>query len=70
MSEGPSSSETPIAESFCRTPAGCLVTAEGVGYGAQFPSSDAAAAIISHTLVIDDDTGVMVRFSDRKTLLS
>jgi enoyl-[acyl-carrier protein] reductase III len=52
-------SEARIAETIQRTPAGRLVTAEEVAYGAQFLCSDAAAGIIGHTLVIDGGTGIV-----------
>ncbi|MGC2766579.1 MAG: SDR family oxidoreductase [Candidatus Acidiferrum sp.] len=52
-------SEARIAETISRTPAGRLVTAEEVAYGAQFLCSDAAAGIIGHTLVIDGGTGIV-----------
>lgn len=52
-------SEARIAESIRRTPAGRLATAEEIAYGAQFLCSDAAAAIIGHTLVLDNGTGIM-----------
>ena len=52
--------ENRIAETIRRTPAGRLVTAEEVAYGAQFLSSDAASGIIGQTLVIDGGTGIMV----------
>jgi NAD(P)-dependent dehydrogenase (short-subunit alcohol dehydrogenase family) len=52
-------SEARLAEAIRRTPAGRLVTAEEVAYGAQFLCSDAAAGIIGHTLVIDGGTGIM-----------
>jgi enoyl-[acyl-carrier protein] reductase III len=52
-------SEARIAETIRRTPAGRLVTAEEVAYGAQFLCSDAAAGIIGHTLVIDGGTGIL-----------
>jgi enoyl-[acyl-carrier protein] reductase III len=52
-------SEARIAETILRTPAGRLVTAEEVAYGAQFLCSDAATGIIGHTLVIDGGTGIM-----------
>jgi len=52
-------SEARLAETIRRTPAGRLVTAEEVAYGAQFLCSDAAAGIIGHTLVIDGGTGIM-----------
>jgi enoyl-[acyl-carrier protein] reductase III len=52
-------SEARIAESIRRTPAGRLVTAEEVAYGAQFLCSDASAGIIGHTLVIDGGTGII-----------
>jgi len=52
-------SEARIAETIRRTPAGRLVTAEEVAYGAQFLCSDAAAGITGHTLVIDGGTGIM-----------
>lgn len=52
--------EARIAETISRTPAGRLVTAEEVAYGAQYLCSDAAAGIIGHTLVIDCGTGIVV----------
>ncbi|MGD0965401.1 MAG: SDR family oxidoreductase [Candidatus Acidiferrales bacterium] len=52
-------SEARLAETIRRTPAGRLVTAEEVAYGAQFLCSDAAAGVIGHTLVIDGGTGIM-----------
>jgi len=52
-------SDARIAETIRRTPAGRLVTAEEVAYGAQFLCSDAAAGIIGHTLVIDGGAGIM-----------
>jgi len=52
-------SEERIAETLRRTPKGRLVTAEEIAYGAQFLSSDAAAAIIGHTLVLDGGAGIM-----------
>ena len=52
-------SETRIAETIRRTPAGRLVTAEEVAYGAQFLCSDAAAGVIGHTLVIDGGAGIV-----------
>jgi enoyl-[acyl-carrier protein] reductase III len=52
-------SEARIAETVRRTPAGRLVTAEEVAYGAQFLCSDAAAGVIGHTLVLDGGTGIM-----------
>ena len=52
-------SEARIAESIRRTPAGRLATVEEVAYGAQFLCSDAAAAIIGHTLVLDNGMGIM-----------
>jgi NAD(P)-dependent dehydrogenase (short-subunit alcohol dehydrogenase family) len=52
-------SEARLAETVARTPAGRLVTAEEVAYGAQFLCSDASAGIIGHTLVIDGGTGIM-----------
>ncbi len=51
--------EARIAETIHRTPAGRLVTAEEVAYGAQFLCSDAAAGIVGHTLVLDGGTGIM-----------
>jgi enoyl-[acyl-carrier protein] reductase III len=51
--------EERIAETIRRTPAGRLVTADEVAYGAQFLCSDAAAAIIGHTLVLDGGTGIV-----------
>lgn len=52
-------SDARIAETIRRTPAGRLVTAEEVAYGAQFLCSDAAAGIIGHTLVIDSGVGIV-----------
>jgi NAD(P)-dependent dehydrogenase (short-subunit alcohol dehydrogenase family) len=52
-------SEARIAETMRRTPAGRLVTADEVAYGAQFLCSDAAAGIIGHTLVVDGGAGIM-----------
>jgi enoyl-[acyl-carrier protein] reductase III len=52
-------SEARLAETVRRTPAGRLVTAEEVAYGAQFLCSDAASGIIGHTLVLDGGTGVV-----------
>jgi enoyl-[acyl-carrier protein] reductase III len=52
-------SEARIAETVRRTPAGRLVTAEEVAYGAQFLCSEAAAGIIGHTLVLDGGTGIV-----------
>jgi enoyl-[acyl-carrier protein] reductase III len=52
-------SDARIAETIHRTPAGRLVTAEEVAYGAQFLCSDAAAGIIGHTLVIDGGVGIV-----------
>jgi enoyl-[acyl-carrier protein] reductase III len=52
-------SETRIAETIHRTPAGRLTTAEEVAYGAQFLCSDAAAAVIGQTLVIDNGAGIV-----------
>jgi len=51
--------EERIAETIRRTPAGRLTTADEVAYGAQFLCSDAAAAIVGHTLVLDGGTGIM-----------
>ncbi len=52
-------SEARIAETIRRTPAGRLVTAEEVAYGAQFLCSDAAAGIIGHTLIVDGGAGIV-----------
>ncbi len=51
--------ENRLAETIRRTPAGRLVTAEEVAYGAQFLFSDAASGIIGQSLVIDGGTGIM-----------
>jgi enoyl-[acyl-carrier protein] reductase III len=51
--------EARMAETIHRTPAGRLVTAEEVAYGAQFLCSDAAAGMIGHTLVVDGGVGIM-----------
>jgi NAD(P)-dependent dehydrogenase (short-subunit alcohol dehydrogenase family) len=53
-------SEARIAETTRRTPAGRLVTAEEVAYGAQFLCSDAAAGIIGQTLVVDGGIGITI----------
>ena len=52
-------SETRIAETSRRTPLGRLITAEDIAYGAQFLCSDAAAAIVGQTLVLDGGTGIL-----------
>jgi enoyl-[acyl-carrier protein] reductase III len=52
-------SEARIAETIRRTPAGRLVTADEVAYGAQFLCSDAAAGILGHTLVLDGGAGIV-----------
>jgi enoyl-[acyl-carrier protein] reductase III len=52
-------SEARIAETIRRTPTGRLVTVDEVAYGAQFLCSDASAAIVGHTLVLDNGAGVM-----------
>jgi enoyl-[acyl-carrier protein] reductase III len=52
-------SEARIAETIHRTPAGRLVTAEEVAYGAQFLCSDASAGIVGHTLIVDGGAGIM-----------
>jgi enoyl-[acyl-carrier protein] reductase III len=52
-------SEARIEETIHRTPAGRLVTAEEVAYGAQFLCSDAAAGIVGHTLILDGGAGVL-----------
>ena len=52
-------SEERIAETIRRTPAGRLATAEEIACGAQFLCSDAAAAIVGQTLVIDGGAGIM-----------
>jgi enoyl-[acyl-carrier protein] reductase III len=52
-------SEARIAETIRRTPAGRLVTAEEVAYGAQFLCSEAATGIIGHTLVLDGGMGIV-----------
>jgi enoyl-[acyl-carrier protein] reductase III len=51
--------EARIAETIRRTPAGRLATAEEIAYGAQFLCSDASAAIIGQTLVLDNGAGIM-----------
>src|SRR5271155_259816 len=53
-------SDVRIADTIRRTPAGRLVTAEEIAYGAQFLCSDAAAGIIGQTLVIDCGGGIVV----------
>jgi len=52
-------SEARIAETIRRTPAGRLVYAEEIAYGAQFLSSDAGAGVIGHTLVVDNGIGIV-----------
>jgi enoyl-[acyl-carrier protein] reductase III len=52
-------SEARIAETIRRTPAGRLVTAEEVAYGAQFLCSDASSGMVGHTMIIDGGTGIM-----------
>jgi enoyl-[acyl-carrier-protein] reductase (NADH) len=52
-------SEARIAETIRRTPAGRLVTADEVAYGAQFLCSDAASAMIGQTLILDGGAGIM-----------
>jgi NAD(P)-dependent dehydrogenase (short-subunit alcohol dehydrogenase family) len=52
-------SEARLAETIRRTPAGRLVTAEEVAYGAQFLCSDAASGIVGHTLILDGGTAIM-----------
>jgi NAD(P)-dependent dehydrogenase (short-subunit alcohol dehydrogenase family) len=52
-------SEKRLAAAIGRTPAGRLVTAEEVAYGAQFLFSDAASGMIGQTLVIDGGMGVV-----------
>jgi NAD(P)-dependent dehydrogenase (short-subunit alcohol dehydrogenase family) len=52
-------SEARIEQTIGRTPAGRLVTAEEVAYGAQFLCSDAAAGMIGHTLIIDGGAGIL-----------
>ena len=51
--------EARIAETIRRTPAGRLVTAEEVAYGAQFLCSDAARGMVGHTIVIDGGMGII-----------
>lgn len=51
--------EARIAETVRRTPAGRLVTAEEIAYGAQFLCSDAAAGMTGSTLVIDGGAGIL-----------
>ena len=46
-------SERRLDEAVRRTPLGRLVTAEEVGFAAQFLCSDASSAITGHTLVVD-----------------
>jgi len=51
--------EARVAETIRRTPAGRLATAEQVAYAAQFLCSDAAAAIVGHTLIVDNGAGIL-----------
>jgi NAD(P)-dependent dehydrogenase (short-subunit alcohol dehydrogenase family) len=51
-------SDARIADTIRRTPAGRLVTAEEVAYGAQFLCSDASAGMVGHTLVLDGGWGI------------
>jgi len=53
-------SEARIAETIRRTPAGRLVAAEEVAYGAQFLCSDASSGIVGQTLIVDGGTGIVV----------
>ena len=53
-------SEDRIAEAIRRTPAGRLVTAEEVAFGAQFLCSNASTGIIGHTLIVDGGAGIVV----------
>jgi enoyl-[acyl-carrier protein] reductase III len=52
-------SEARIADTIRRTPAGRLATAEEIAFGAQFLCSDAASAIVGHTLVLDNGAGIL-----------
>jgi enoyl-[acyl-carrier protein] reductase III len=52
-------SEQRLADTARRTPAGRLVTAEEVAFGAQFLCSDASSGIIGQTLTIDGGAGVV-----------
>jgi enoyl-[acyl-carrier protein] reductase III len=52
-------SDTRIAETIRRTPAGRLVTPEEVACGVQFLCSDAASAMIGQTLVLDGGAGIV-----------
>jgi len=52
-------SEARITETLRRTPAGRLTTPDEVAYGAQFLCSDASAAIIGQTIVVDGGAGIM-----------
>ncbi len=51
--------EARLAETIRRTPAGRLVTAEEIAYGAQFLCSDASSAVIGQTLILDNGLGIM-----------
>lgn len=52
-------SEARIEETIRRTPAGRLITAEEIAYGAQFLCSDASAGMVGHTLILDGGSGVL-----------
>jgi NAD(P)-dependent dehydrogenase (short-subunit alcohol dehydrogenase family) len=52
-------SESRLAETEQRTPAGRLVTVEEVACGAQFLCSEAASGVVGTTLVIDGGAGIM-----------
>lgn len=53
-------SESRVAETIRRTPAGRLVTPEEVAYGAQFLCSEASAGIVGQRLIVDGGIGIMV----------
>ncbi len=50
-------SESRVAETIRRTPAGRLVTPEEVAYGAQFLCSEASAGIVGQRLIVDGGIG-------------
>lgn len=51
--------EKRISETLRRTPTGRLSTPEDVAWAAQFLCSNAAAAIVGHTLVVDGGSGII-----------
>jgi enoyl-[acyl-carrier protein] reductase III len=52
-------SERRLTEASCRSPLGRLTTPDDVARAAHFLCSDAASAIVGHTLVVDGGTGIV-----------